>query len=206
LLLFHPNTSAYHPTIYGSYGYHLNSIHSVSAYEDFCVWVRDGSIAHSEALGRIRKTLYLDNPSEDWDGLANNHVYFWPWYDPCPSYPSHQRILIELEYWVESGGCDGVSCAWKYGDPMQASGHYDYPYYYVLFKTTHLSGSVALYHHVVNHETGHVLGLADGNGTCPDSVMHSRYYACSIDREWPSFYDRYSVETLVYNCPWVGCP
>jgi hypothetical protein len=71
LLLFHPNTSAYHPTIYGSYGYHLNSIHSVSAYEDFCVWVRDGSIAHSEALGRIRKTLYLDNPSEDWDGLAN---------------------------------------------------------------------------------------------------------------------------------------
>jgi hypothetical protein len=59
LLLFHPNTSAYHPTIYGSYGYHLNSIHSVSAYEDFCVWVRDGSIAHSEALGRIRRPYIL---------------------------------------------------------------------------------------------------------------------------------------------------
>ena len=68
----------------------------------------------------------------------------------------------------------------------------NYTYAFVRFKTSHLNGSVALYHHAVNHETGHILGLKDPNyyGHCTDSVMHSKYYGCATDRQWPSGADR----------------
>ncbi|MGH2587992.1 MAG: hypothetical protein ACRDJE_23990 [Dehalococcoidia bacterium] len=45
-----------------------------------------------------------------------------------------------------------------------------------------------------------MLGLADGDGTCPGSVMHSAAYGCT-NIAWPSFNDRFNVEYISLY-PW----
>lgn len=57
--------------------------------------------------------------------------------------------------------------------------------------------SIRLYDHAINHETGHVLGLADGtcSGGVPTSVMHSIAYGCSSNYAYPTSGDLSSVTT-----------
>ncbi len=171
-------------------GLHLLAMHSSSVHEDFCVLIEDGSMSWSTARTRIRNTLWVDNPSGDWDGLAGNKVWFVDEGVPCDQSPD--RASIELEYYVHSSGCGGVSCQWYSYFWDSHGGYQDWIYGYVRFKTSHINGSTFLYHHVINHETGHHLGLADGDGSCPGSIMHSAYYGCS-DLEWPSTADRDQV-------------
>lgn len=183
-----------HPT-----GIHLRSMHSSNVNEDECTLIEDGSMAWSTARDRIRYTLWIDNPSEDWDGLAGNKVYFIEGAYPCNQDPN--RSAFELEYWVHSSGCGGTSCQWFSNYWGSHGGYNDYNYGYVRFKTSHINGSTSLYHHVISHETGHHLGLADGDGSCPGSIMHSAYYGCS-NLEWPSSGDRdqvtYEANTTSY--------
>ena len=177
-------------------GLEIYTMHS-GENEDYCVWIQDGSMNHNTAVSRIRATLYVDNPSQDWDGLASNKVYFITLWGSCPTLS--YRSTIPIEYWVRSNGCGGgVSCQWFTNYRSDHGGHNDYTYAYVRFKTSHLNGSVALYHHAVNHETGHILGLKDPNyyGHCVDSVMHSKYYGCDADRQWPSGADRTRVTNI----------
>lgn len=62
-------------------------------------------------------------------------------------------------------------------------------------------------HHVVNHETGHVLGLKDPDQISPGvydclgnvSVMHSQFYGCAYNREWPTWNDHNTVVLLAEN-------
>ncbi len=124
---------------------------------------------------------------------------------PCDEAPF--RNDIEIEYWVRDDTsatqCEGYSCAFPFGHQYldSVSGHLEWSGYAVRFKTSHINGGVSLYHHVINHETGHVLGLQDGDGTCPDpdSVMHSIYYGCEVNAEWPSAEDRASVGALIWE-------
>jgi hypothetical protein len=181
---------------------HLGSI-NVGDSESFCVLIRDGSMPLSTAYSRVKATLTTDNPAEDWHGLdpvgrvsflGNNGV-------SCDQDPN--RLGIRIEFSVGNFGCPilndpNVSCVHlfdRYYDTI--SGHEERRYADVYLKTSHVNGSAALYRHVINHETGHVLGLRDGDGTCPDSIMHSIYYGCSVNREWPSAGDRSSVQSLL---------
>ncbi len=195
---------------------HLGTINTF-AVDNFCVWLEDSTMSFGTALNRVSGTLLDDN---GWDGLKGGRVLFSGGSTPCVDDPN--RINIEIEYWVKddtSGtNCGGFSCAWflpgdVYEDPI--SGHVEFRYGYVRFVTAHINGSLILAHHVVNHETGHILGLCDGGPdatdpanvflgctldadhfNCVDSVMHSQAYGCS-NREWPTSLDRAAVESLI---------
>ncbi len=176
---------------------HIGTVHNWQ-HEDFCAGVRDGSIADSAVFNQLRQALYLDNPAEDWHGVASDRVYFMPYSTPCPNLAN--RHDIQIEYWVVSGGCAGGTACVALYDPYwnAAVGHTDYSWALVTFKTMHFTNGPALAHHIINHETGHVLGLKDPDysGHCVDSVMHSTYYGCSTNREWPSPADRQTATTI----------
>jgi len=96
---------------------------------------------------------------------------------------------------------------------MWGKTHCKYTYGYVHFKTSHVNGAASLYHHVINHESGHILGLADPNYPVPGnlcgayytSVMHSNYYCGEGDLEWPNGDDRWCVEDLAFDGAWGHC-
>lgn len=190
------DASAYH---YHSPRMELGKMHSSasSRHEEFCVYT-DGSITQANAYNRVAASLWIDG-ARDWDGLASNKVWFVPYSNPCPGLSN--RSTIEIEYQVLSGGCGGVSCA-NLTNPYDGGyGHTDYNFAYVTLKTSHLTGGAALYHHVVNHETGHVLGFKDPNfqGDCVLSIMHSIYYGCTSNLEWPSDGDIWVGTTIANN-------
>ncbi len=186
---------AYH---YHSPPIHIWSMHEYSSatHEEFCVHT-DGSLDQPTALARVKGALWVDGTRE-WDGLASSKVWFIPYSGSCPTLAN--RASIEIEYYVSAGGCGGVSCA-NLTDPYFGPlWHNEYKYAYVTLKTSHMTSGSALYHDVVNHETGHVLGFKDPNyGDCPLSVMHSRYYGCASDLEWPSDGDIWVGTTIANN-------
>ncbi len=62
LLIATESAKAYHPYITELY-----SMHRSDVMEQYCAWVRDGSMSHNTLLTRVRDTLYVDNTSSDWD-------------------------------------------------------------------------------------------------------------------------------------------
>ena len=72
------SSSAYH-----SSGLHITSMHTLVT-EDFCAKIEDGSMSQGTAYSRIRDTLYVAQPSQDWDGLAGNKVFFFGRSAPVP--------------------------------------------------------------------------------------------------------------------------
>lgn len=205
---YHPH---YNPPI------HTTTQHFTSAYEEFCVWVVDGSMAHTDALNSIRNILYIINQSEDWDLLAYEpSVSFWRVYwialtnDPC--YPNQYGAYFDVQYrirsdsWVPYVGswCGNANCVGGYNPTWNpAFGHYDYSLMIVFMRTLYVNNL-----HAVNHETGHVLGLMDGgplsgtyDTTCSQSIMHSVAYGCPINYAWPQFNDRFNVE-YISTYPW----
>lgn len=192
---------------------HMNSIHSSATHEDTCVTVWNNSMTFTTARDRVKGTLYLHNTASDWDDLAGSRVYFIVNSSDCANLSSAVYQGTEMEYRVVSdataesqcGTINGkaVSCAWL-GIPKQSASHWDYQYGYAMLQASRLSGTTTTYHHLVNHETGHPLGLADpGTGDshyqCMYSVMHSMAYDCSSSLEWPSNSDRTSVESIANN-------
>jgi hypothetical protein len=160
-------------------------------------------LSQATAYNRVAGALWIDG-ARDWDGLASNKVWFWPYSTACPSLSN--RSTVEIEYEVRQGGCkdgSGYSCVEAFTNQYwdSAMGHYDYKFAYVTLKTAHLTGGAALYHHVVNHETGHILGFRDGAGSsdCPVSIMHSIAYGCSANLEWPSDGDIWVGTTIANN-------
>lgn len=192
---------------------HMNSLHSSLNHEDVCVRVNGGSISFATARDRIKNTLYIDNTAEDWDDLAGRRVYFIVNPTTCAQLNPTVYNNTEVEYIVLSEaqaeqqcgtiGGQPVSCA-ALGYQMQSAGHWDYRYGYAWLQASRLSATPLTYHHLVNHETGHMLGLADpGAGDphyhCLYSVMHSIAYGCGTSHEWPTYSDRASVESIATN-------
>jgi hypothetical protein len=65
--------------------------------EVFCAEVEDTSIGQSNFYTRVRNTLYMDNPAEDWDALAwdGNFYLIW-WVGMGSTKCSQQQNLSDL--------------------------------------------------------------------------------------------------------------
>jgi len=109
---------------------------------------------------------------------------------------------------LDNPGCDGVGC--QFVGPVvwnPVNLHYEYEYADLQFEASFLATAGDLDRaSLINHETGHALGLADGgpdapgdpgDPPCPNppSVMHT--YGCGVFPPWPSAEDIAAVEALV---------
>lgn len=184
---------------------HNVSVHSVADYEWVCVDTKQSTASWWTTLSKVRDTLLYDNPTNRWDSLAydsgNNgyKIYFaFETLNHCSDSPnlSSMRMRVYVKDDTTSP-CGGTACVAHYG---QIDGGHNYTYEIVTLATRHVTGTTALHHHVINHEFGHTLGLSDPpdrSGTnCGTSVMHSKYYGCSTDHEFPQSSDMSSATTI----------
>ena len=133
--------------------------------------------------------MLTKRPGKHWDGAANWRVDLWRTAKPCNQYTSSERAAIEVEYHVANGwpnvplcGNTTYSCTVLSKptlDPLKAHTHYDWAV--IHFQSRHVRGLDERARNFINHETGHVLGLADPRftGDCSESVMHNALYGCT---------------------------
>ena len=207
------NVSAHHPKSPGSY---LHSIRSVSQTEQYCVDDYYTTLSFATVLDRVRATLIVERTDVNWDMKQGGYTDFRTTWDyPCRSLNSSTtptRAEIELEYHVQDtiqeSACGGTSCAVHFGSTWSGPyGRTEYQYYNIYLRGSLISADGDVRRHVVNHETGHALGLADGYAPdCPSpaSVMHPSYYGCgSTNVPWPSLGgDHPTVNQLIFGQAW----
>lgn len=180
---------------------HLGSVHSSQLDEDYCLETSSTSRDFSTMATNIRRALWLDAPDDQqWDATGWDEVY-WEWrvwfvpqdWASCQNMSYEQRAPIEIEYWLRDWGGNSAAPDTMYVDEK---GHDAARFYYISLYAPWVAGEqYPTYHrHQVNHETGHAVGMDDGDGTCPDSVMHSSAYGCGYDRDWPSPGDKSGLE------------
>lgn len=176
--------------------------------EDFCVESRDNAITDASLKTRVYNTLVWDNPH--WDGVGSYAVDLWVTSAYCDAMNPGPIDDVEVRFiassywsWCNNDPTKNVSCvvhsAWE-------GGHYRYADVWTDSQT--VNGQLATeWHRNINHEFGHVVGLADpGNGlqgTWPNctsaSVMHQYvYYGCGLlVVEFPQFDDLANVAAQI---------
>ncbi|MBO8165357.1 MAG: hypothetical protein H0Z34_16860 [Brevibacillus sp.] len=198
IVIYSPATLANHPS-----GFHNETIHSSEDHERICVETEDSSTwSFDDALDHIRDSLIYNEDNGQYDGLADDKIYFTFEWDPCGELSSEELANVEMRVYVmddTSDYCDGpYSCVFHYSHQGSHDGYNDYGYEKVYIRSKDLTN---VQNYIVNHEFGHTLGLADGDGTCPDSIMHSGDYYCSGYPEGPTQKDQESVEDLANSTP-----
>lgn len=149
---------------------------------------------------QIRDILIYEFPSNDWDGAANGKIDLWTETSaPCNQLSSTRRDQIEIEYRVMddvSSYCGGenISCAVKAGLTYSVTQHNDYWWYNLHIRTSSYTLSNHNRHFVINHETGHAFGLADGNCSSTSIMHYITSGSCSL-LAWPTVGDFNSVTT-----------
>ena len=103
------------------------------------------------------------------------------------------------------------SCATAVGAEYNiGTGHNEVFQYQIQLYATDFQDN-AFYRHLVNHETGHALGLKDGGPRaqdpgpmpCQQSIMHDEAYdnpdpfGCLTNLDYPSSFDRVSVSEMI---------
>jgi hypothetical protein len=184
---------------------HLGHVHTSFDDEDYCAETSRTTRSFSNLISNINHALYIDPPSDQkWDATSFDDVnggwriWLVPHQSaPCQNLSPSERGPIEIEYTLADDNsyvCQTTKCnisiaSTQYIDQM---GHSAAQFYYVYLYAPRVNGEEipGYYNHMVNHETGHTLGLADGDGTCPDSIMHSSTYGCLSDRTYPSAGDK----------------
>jgi hypothetical protein len=212
-----------------SYRY-LSSLRSVSQRENFCVEASNSTMPWSTARNRVRKTLVVERTDVNWNLKQGGYTDFRTvtaasCYN-LNNFTSPTRDSVEIEYYVEDAGnetspdaCGDTSCAAADADGPHWNGPHgrvEYQWYYVWLRADLIRGddfgNPDTRRHVINHETGHVLGLADGGPTAPStadptcptggSVMHPSYYGCGTHLIWPSLStDHPAVNDIIYGNP-----
>lgn len=183
---------------------HLGHVHTSSDDEDYCAETTGTSRSFSNMISNINHALYIDPPSNQaWDATSFDNVnggwrvWLVPHQTaPCQSLSPSERGPIEIEYWLADDNtyaCGGVKCNKSMGSTLYIDqmGHSAYQFYYEYLYAPWVNNEElpSYYNHQVNHETGHALGMADGDGTCPPSVMHELAYGCT-DQTYPSTGDK----------------
>lgn len=202
LALVIPAPAAYasHPN--GSSEKHLRNMHYATAGsggrdEQFCVESHDTSkVSHSTARAFVNQTLTQMGSGKVWDGLGNWRIDLWVTNNHCSAYDAATRDTIEIEVhygWNWNGICGGDYGYYNCVVHTNAGWNPDYGHYdsrrakvYLVFSSGGRLDNVG--RAFINHEFGHVFGLADDNGICnPASIMHSSIvgYSCG---NWPNWY------------------
>jgi hypothetical protein len=178
--------------------------------EDFCVQSRDEErVSTATAREWIRTTLLYDAPY--WDGTAGGRIDLWLTPESCDFVPDANavelRYVVHANPFAEVGGnclVDNQSCVNPSGavwDPTFEHSHWMHQNIHLdtdnLLEYDPQRDRIAIYHRLINHESGHVWSLLDPVefGDCAaDSVMHTfeNTYGCPF-REYPTAADFESV-------------
>lgn len=195
-----------------SSGFYLASMRSIGQTEQFCVEDINTSLSYDYVFNEVRNTLLVENPDFNWDLKRSGSTDFRTVYTACRNLngsTTPTRNEVEIEYYVEDtvitapAACGGTSCAAPAGATWSGPyGRVEYQWYYVWLKGNLIGAGGDTQRHVVNHETGHVLGLADGDGSCPSSIMHPGYYGCpGGNPAWPTAGNHATVNRLIDGAP-----
>jgi hypothetical protein len=191
--------------------------------EQFCISVADSDMSFNTALTRIRGTL-INQPG--WqrvgEGTSKHGMVFFVGSASCESYSQPGLAAIEIQISVQNSlppgcgtnnpGCVGFDDDDRYTDPR--SGLIEYRHAYPYLNTYWLGSDDQLtYRNLVNHETGHVLGLCDGgpfaNLAWPGCTAQSGHFSCLTPtgsmmhkygcsrQEWPTVIDLATVSGII---------
>jgi hypothetical protein len=197
-LMLYSTSLAHHPYAPGR---HLISQHG-SITDVWCADVKSSSVTLSSARTKINNVLTNSN---GWrDGNEYNLTFMNAAYaeDNCSDISSSELEKVDIRYYIMTNtntACGGYSCLQVRGGQTlthtESDGTAtDYQYAKIVIKESTFNGTA--YDYIINHETGHAIGLIDGNGTCPGSIMHSADYGCSNGYpDWPTSNDKTSVGT-----------
>jgi len=174
--------------VYSPEGRHMSSFH-VTGMDLFCVDVKGASgITNTQALQKLRDKLYNRN----YDGLANGKISLYGDSGNCSELSNLSSYVMRYYIKDDTSGapCNGHSCVERFNVINTHNNNNDYEYAKLHLKKSTFTGSVDDY--IINHETGHIMGIPDGNGSndCPGSIMHSVDYGCS--NGWPD--DPYQLD------------
>ena len=156
--------------------------------EEYCIQSHTAGVT-TTALGDFIENVLTKRPGQMWDGAADWKVDLWRMPKKCSDYPTAERAAIEIEYHVADAwpnvplcGNTVYSCTVLSRPRMDASGkHQHYDWAVIHFQARHVRLLDERARNFINHETGHVLGLADPRfaGDCEESVMHNGLYNCT---------------------------
>lgn len=179
--------------------------------ETYCVQSYTGAVS-TAALGDYIEQVLTKRPGKQWDGAADWKVDLWRMPKKCSDYPRAERAKIPLEYHVADAwpnvplcGNTRFSCTVLQKPTMDVTGkHQHYDWAVVYFQASHVAKLDERARNFINHETGHMLGLADpaGFGTdCRESVMHNALYGCNQFAyvTYPTASDLASVRRIAYR-------
>lgn len=156
--------------------------------EEYCVQ------SHTSEVDTTTFATFIENvltkrPGQHWDGAASWLVDLWRTPKRCDQYPVAERAGIEIEYHVANAwpnvplcGNTQYSCTVLSKPTFDPVGkHQHYAWAVVHFQSRHVRALDERARNFINHETGHVLGLADPRfaGDCEESVMHNALYNCT---------------------------
>lgn len=187
---------------------HVSGLHSVSTVEYGCTesHVQDTTLSERTFRTQVRATIRYDEPTKDWHDTAGGRLRFNFYDKRCVDMSSAEITQHKVEYhagttdYVESK-CPGTpgdrACASGVDCVTDADGHLNCGVYRSFIPYTRLTSTTVARRHVISHETGHFVGLADP-GPCKDnSVMHSAYYCTgNANRQFPQPADKATENSI----------
>lgn len=207
--------SAAHPT---DMNRHQALMHSASPShgpndEDVCVddVSSGGVMGDAAARSVVVDALWYSTPH--WDLIGSGKIDTWFPTPVCTD--SGGTAGIEIQYlvhttWASICGVNPVtglsySCVAHYA---QTGSHYGYEIVRLVY--AHIDGGTTESRQTINHETGHVFGLCDPDGTCDLngwpvctslSVMHQYYGGCGLVTTSPQTDDINNVVAQMNSFP-----
>jgi len=212
----HNQSEAIHPSGWDDYDengtvdshHHLSTMTGVDA-EDYCV----GDTASFLATDVVQdKVVRVVHHAAGWEKVGYEIRFRPQAFGPEVQLDcALEAPDIEMKIWARDPAeseCPTFydSCVWNWREPdyNPLSGHNEYRKVNVQLLADDIADECDPYNpvhfcdtHVINHELGHVFGLADGEaGDCaPLSIMHNAGHGCPTNQWWPT-YDPVAVDDV----------